>query len=95
MCASTVLYLVWVLRNTRKHIRARPKEQILGQLPTARFNVQDIFDNTGVDYARPIYIKTGSIQKLIINKRYIAVFVSLFVKAVQLELVMEIRHQLS
>ena len=75
---------------TCKRIGARPKPQILGQLPTARLNVRDVFDNTGVDYAGPIYIKTGSVRKPIIIKGYVAVFVSLSVKAVHLEPVTEL-----
>ena len=43
-----------------------------------------------MDYAGPIYIKTGSVRKPIIGKGYKAVFVSLFVKVVHLELVTEL-----
>ena len=47
----------------------------MGQLPTARLNPRDLFDDTGVDYGGPIYIKTGSVRKPIIIKAYVAVFV--------------------
>ena len=73
---------------TRIGARARP--QILGQLPEERINPQDVFDNTGVDYARPIYIKTGFIRKPIITKGYLAVFVSFLMKAIPLEPVTEL-----
>ena len=75
---------------TFERIGARPKPQILGQLPKASLNVRDVFDNTGVDCAGPIYIKTGSVRKPIIIKGYVAVFVSLSVKAVHLEPVTEL-----
>ena len=40
---------------TCRRIGARVKPQMLGQLPKERINPQDVFDNTGVDYAGPIY----------------------------------------
>ena len=64
-------------------VRVNP--QMLGQLPKECINLQDVFDNTGVDYAGPIYIKTRCICKPIITMGYVAVFVSIFVKAVHLE----------
>ena len=66
------------------------KPQMLGQLPMERINPQDIFDNTGVEYAGPVYTKTGSIRKPIIMKGYMAVFVSFSVKAVHLEPITEL-----
>ncbi len=62
----------------------------MGQLRTARLNPRDLFDDTGVDYAGPIYIKTGSVRKPIIIKAYVAVFVAFSVKAVHLEPVTEL-----
>ena len=55
-----------------------------------RLNPRDVFDNTGVDYAGPIYINTGSVRKPIVIKGYVAVFVSFSVKAVHLEPVTEL-----
>ena len=46
-----------------------------------------VFDNVGVDCAGPMYIKLGSIRKPTVVKAYIAVFVSLSVKSVHLEVV--------
>ena len=73
-----------------KRVEAKPKPQLLGQLPLARLNPGDVFSNTGVDYAGPIYIKGGPVRKPIITKGYVAVFVSLSVKAVHLEPVTEL-----
>ena len=73
-----------------KHVGARAKPQLLGQFRAARLNPRDVFENTGVDHAGPIYIKTGSVRKPIIIKGYIAVFVSFSVKAVHLEPVTEL-----
>ena len=41
----------------------------------------------GIDYAGPVYTKSGSTRRPIVSKSYICVFVSLSVKAVHLELV--------
>ena len=53
-----------------------------------RLNPRDVFENTGVDYAGPMHIKTGSVRKPIIIKGYI--FVSFSVKAIHLEPVTEL-----
>ena len=39
-----------------------------------------------MDYAGPIWIKSGHVRKPVITKAYVALFVSLSVKAVHLEL---------
>ncbi len=44
----------------------------------------------GVDYAGPVYIKLGAVRKPTIIKAYVAVFVSLSVKAVHLEAVSDL-----
>ena len=77
---------------TCKRIGARPKPQLLGQLPRAHLNPGDVFKNTGVDYAGPVYmyIKSGTIRKPIYTKCYVAVFVSMSVKAVHLDPVTEL-----
>ena len=69
---------------------ARARLQLLGQLPKARLNPGDVFRDTGVDYAGPLYIKSGSIRKPVFTKCYVAVFVSLSVKAIHLEPVTEL-----
>ena len=69
---------------------AKPLPQMLGQLPTERLIAGPVFDNVGVDYAGPVYIKYGFVWKPTIVKAYVCVFVSLSVKAVHLELVSDL-----
>ena len=75
---------------TCKRIGARAKPQLLGQLPSPHLNPGDVFKDTSVDYAGPLYIKSGSIHKPVFTKCYVAVFMLLSVKAVHLEPVMEL-----
>ena len=65
----------------------RPRPQMMGQLPAERVTPDSVFDKVGVDYAGPVYTKIGAVRKPTVVKSYIAVFVSLSVKAVHLELV--------
>ena len=58
-------------------------------LPADRFSAGFVFDRVGMDYAGPIWIKSGHVRKPVI-KAYVALFVSLSVKAVHLELVTEL-----
>ena len=69
---------------------AKTQQQMLGQLPIERTTPGPVFDTTGVDYAGPVYLKSGSVRKPTIIKAYISVFVSLTVKAVHLELVSDL-----
>ena len=55
-----------------------------------RITPDAVFEKVGIDYARPIYIKQGSVRKPTILKAYVCVFVSLSVKAVHLELVSDL-----
>ena len=49
-----------------------------------------VFDKVGMDYARLIYVKYGHVRKPTLIKSYVCVFVSLFTKAVHLELVSDL-----
>ena len=69
---------------------ARPRPQLLGQLPGERTTPGSVFNHAGVDYAGPVYIKYGFIRKPTTVKAYICVFVSLSVKAIHLELVSDL-----
>ena len=71
-------------------VEAKPKPQLLGQLPFTHLKPGDVFSNTEVDYAGSIYIKSGPVRKPIITKGYVVVFVSLSIKAVHLEPVTEL-----
>ncbi len=70
--------------------RSRPQHQMMGQLPAERVTAGSVFDKVGVDYARPVYTKIGSVRKPTLVKTYVAVFVSLSVKAVHLEAVTDL-----
>ena len=74
-----------VIRH-RTSVKSQP--QMMGQLPIERLTPGPVFDNVGVDYAGPVYVKYGSVCKPTIVKAYICVFVS--VKAVYLELVSDL-----
>ena len=69
---------------------AKPQPQLLGQLPIERVTPGPVFGKVGVDYAGPVLIKYGHVRKPTVVKAYICVFVSLTVKAVQLELVSDL-----
>ena len=58
----------------------------MGQLPLERVTPDIVFENVGIDYAGPLYIKHGHVRKPTVVKAYVCVFVSLSVKAVHLEL---------
>ena len=62
----------------------------MGQLPAERVTPGSVFDKVGVDYAGPVYTKIGPVRKPTIVKTYVAVFVSLSVKAVHLEAVSDL-----
>ena len=78
---------------TCRRYAARPKPQMLGQLPIERVTPGTVFDKVGVDYAGPVSIKYGYVRKPTIVKAYICVFVSLTVKAVHLELVTDLTSE--
>ena len=68
----------------------RLQSQLMGQLPAKRITPDLVFNNVGVDYAGPIYVKRGATRRPCIVKAYVAVFVSLTVKAVHLEAVSDL-----
>ena len=55
----------------------------MGQLPLERVTPDIVFENVGIDYAGPLYIKHGHVCKPTVIKAYVCVFVSLSVKATQ------------
>lgn len=75
---------------TCQRCTAKPKPQLLGQIPAERITPDSVFDRVGLDYAGPFTIKYGSIRKPTLVKAYIYIFVSLTVKAVHLELVSDL-----
>lgn len=73
-----------------RRLSAKPQPQMLGQLPVDRLIPGSVFERVGVDYAGPMTIKRGSVRKPTLVKAYVAVFVSLSVKAVHLDLVSDL-----
>ena len=69
---------------------AKPRPQMLGQLPVERITPSPVFNKVGVDYAGPINVKHGYVRKPTVVKAYICVFVCLSTKAVHLELVSDL-----
>ena len=65
----------------------------MGQLPFERVTPDLVFSRVGIDYAGPVLIKLGHIRKPTLIKAYIAVFVSLSVKAVHIELVSDLMSE--
>ena len=75
---------------TCRRISAKPKPQLMGQLPLERVTPGIVFEKVGVDYAGPVNLKLGNTRRPTIVKSYICVFVALAVKAVHLELVSDL-----
>ena len=75
---------------TCRYKSARPQPQLMGQLPVERVTSDSVFSKVGVDYAGPVYIKLGAVRRPTIIKAYVAVFVSLSVKAVHIEAVSDL-----
>ena len=68
---------------------------MMGQLSRKHMMPDAIFEKVGVDYEGLVYIKQGSVCKLVIVKAYVSIFVSLSVKAVHLELVPDLASETS
>lgn len=75
--------------------RARPKdlEQYMGELPKCRITPSRPFENCGVDYAGPFFVKSGTGRRNIVTKAYLCVFICFVTKAVHLELVVDLSTQ--
>jgi hypothetical protein len=63
---------------------------MIGDLPVEQVTPGPVFEKTGVDYAGSMLIKLGHTWKPTIVKSHICVFVSLTVKAVHLEVVLDL-----
>ena len=63
---------------------------MMGQLPIERVTPDLVFEDVGVDYARPVVIKHGYLRKPTLVKAYICIFVSLTVNAAHIELVSDL-----
>ncbi|XP_053691724.1 uncharacterized protein LOC128740217 [Sabethes cyaneus] len=74
--------------------RASPKtiEQLMGNLPPVRVNRAFPFENVGVDFAGPMYLRAPNKRSAPV-KTYVAVYVCLAVKAIHLDLVPDLSSE--
>ncbi|XP_071576233.1 uncharacterized protein [Temnothorax nylanderi] len=70
--------------------RPRIPEQIMGNLPAHRVTASRPFENTGVDFCGPIYVREGRRRGRKNITAYVAVFVCMATKAVHLEVVSDL-----
>ena len=75
---------------TCRRTSVRPHPQLMGQLPFERASPGMVFEQVGLDFAGPLYIKLGRVRKPVIVKAYVCVFVALSIKAVHLEAVLDL-----
>ena len=68
----------------------KTRPQLLEQLPPYKTSAESVFKQVGMDYAGPVLTKSGHIRKSTMMKCYVCVFVSFSVKAVHLELVLDL-----
>ena len=88
-----VVHSIARARVTCRRETQKPKPQMMGQLPIERGIPDIVFENVGVDYVGPIYIKYGHVCKPTVVKTYICMFVSLSVKAAHLELMSDLTSE--
>ncbi|XP_058816777.1 uncharacterized protein LOC131680072 [Topomyia yanbarensis] len=69
---------------TCTRVKPQTLEQLMGNLPRDRITSSHVFENVGVDFAGPMYIRSG-IRRVQTIKAYVAVFVCLATKALHLE----------
>lgn len=65
----------------------KPSWQLMGELPSARVNINRPFSSSGVDYCGPFYVRDRVRQNSKKYKAYVAIFVCMATKAVHIELV--------
>jgi hypothetical protein len=78
-----------IIHRCVKCFKANPKglTQKMGDLPVGRLQPARPFIKTGIDYAGPIYLKTGTSRSKQRVKAYIALFICFTTKAIHIELV--------
>ncbi|XP_013185504.2 uncharacterized protein LOC106131061 [Amyelois transitella] len=69
------------------------REQLMGQLPTARVTPMRPFKRSGVDYAGPIAIRTSKGRGHHAYKGYICLFICMVTRAIHLEVVSDLTAQ--
>lgn len=95
---ATVREEFWILQGTKvvKSVvhrcvicaknKAKLQQQLMGQLPPSRVNLNTPFEHCGVDLAGPIWIKTKAGRGAKSMKSYIVAFVCMATKATHFEL---------
>lgn len=68
-------------------LKAKCAQQLMGSLPYQRVTISKIFENCGIDFCGPFYVKQSRLRKSITTKAYIALFICFSTKAIHLELV--------
>ncbi|KAH0814817.1 hypothetical protein GEV33_007974 [Tenebrio molitor] len=78
-----------IIHRCVKCFKANPKglTQKMGDLPVDRLQPARPFIKSGIDYAGPIYLKTGNSRSKQRVKAYIALFICFTTKAIHIELV--------
>lgn len=81
-----------IVHSCMRCFRVNPKEPsyLMGNLPKIRLTAARPFENTGVDFCEPFFIKEKAYRNIKRIKVYVAVFVCLSVRAVHLELVRDL-----
>jgi hypothetical protein len=66
--------------------RGEAAQQLMGNLPSYRVQINHPFIHTGIDFAGYFEIKTSTLRKASFRKCYIALFICMTTKAIHLEL---------
>lgn len=64
---------------------AKPAQQLMGDLPAIRTNPSDVFSAVGVDYAGPVYVKSGRGRNFKREPTFLALFVCMATRAIHIE----------
>ncbi|XP_043474385.1 uncharacterized protein LOC122506335 [Leptopilina heterotoma] len=85
-----------IINKCIKCFRIKPKESsyVMGDLPSVRVTASRPFENVGVDYCGPFFVKEKRFRNRNKIKVYAAVFVCLSTKAVHIELVGDLSTEL-
>lgn len=70
--------------------QAKPVQYKMGDLPKSRFKEGRVFENTGVDFCGPFFVKEKKFRNKGFVKAYGCVFVCMTVKAIHLEIVSDL-----
>lgn len=78
-----------IIRNcvTCARFNSQPPQQIMADLPKERLTATRAFENVGIDFGGPFFIKNSRTRRASCTKAYIAVFICMVTKCVHLELV--------